>query len=201
MELDGNRPTDAEAWTYLVKNGNDITNETHKLPRNLQYAIIEVLKQKWDKEVGARINIHDFGVIWSDKHYKELATKLWNGPAAETFRIETLHLLKTYRLEGYWDVLLENAADRLRELFKQSLRRVSVEDFHKILICDGTWKKYQINLSKLFWGEGEAHKASSRREEFLSHLSITEYSEAYNTMTTQPLKPEWNFPTNFEQTW
>ncbi|OBT68677.1 hypothetical protein VE03_01760 [Pseudogymnoascus sp. 23342-1-I1] len=195
MELDINRPTDAEAWAYLVQHGGHITNDTHKVPKKMQDAIIEVLERNWDEEVVARIKIHDFGVIWSDENYKKLATKLWDGPAAEVFRINIgiLNLLKTYRLEGYWDVLLENAADRLGVLFQSSLKSVSPEDFDKILKCNGTSKKYHINLGKLFWDEGEPHKANSRREEILSHLSATQYSNAYNALTAEPLKQEWNF--------
>lgn len=100
MELNGNRPTDAEAWAYLFKHGNHITKKTHRLPKKIQEAIAGVLKGNWEAEVVDRINIHDFGVIWSDKHYKKLATKLRNGPAAEAFNIEILNTLKKYRLEG-----------------------------------------------------------------------------------------------------
>jgi hypothetical protein len=100
MELNDNRPTDAEAWAYLFKHGDHITKKTHRLPKKIQDAIAEVLKGNWDAEVVDRIKIHDFGLIWSDQHYKKLATKLRNGPAAEAFNIEILNTLKTYRLEG-----------------------------------------------------------------------------------------------------
>ncbi|OBT75323.1 hypothetical protein VF21_04661 [Pseudogymnoascus sp. 05NY08] len=195
MELKKNRPTDAEAWTYLAKHGNHIKNETHRLPKKVQDAIAEVLKGEWDAEVVDEINIHFFGLIWSDKHYKKLATKLRNGPAAEAFNIEVLNKLKTYRLEGYWDVLLENAADWLQAVFKKSTPHVLTKDLYAITMCSSATKlDYISKLCSLFWERSEAHKTGSRKEEFLSHLSFTEYSEAYNTITAHPWHPRWNFP-------
>ncbi|OBT44054.1 hypothetical protein VE00_04473 [Pseudogymnoascus sp. WSF 3629] len=195
MELNDNRPTDAEAWAYLFKHGDHITETTHKLPKKIQNAIAEVLQGNWDAEVVDRINIHDFGLIWSDKHYKKLATKLRNGPAAEAFNIEILNTLKTYRLEGYWDVLLEDAADWLRVVFKKSMPRVLTKELFAITMCGGVSNlDYLSKLCNLFWVGGETHKAGIRKEEFLSHLSITEYSEAYNIMRTSPWDPRWNFP-------
>lgn len=97
MEIDGYRPTDAEAWTYLVR------HELHpmlRLPGRVREAIVEVLKGKWDAEVVSRINIHDFGMIWSDPRYKRLATKLQSGLPAKVFDIEILAKLKKYRLDG-----------------------------------------------------------------------------------------------------
>ncbi|KFZ14340.1 hypothetical protein V502_06124 [Pseudogymnoascus sp. VKM F-4520 (FW-2644)] len=161
----------------------------------MQDAIVEVLESNWDAEVVARINIHDFSLIWSDTRYKRLATKLRNGPAAEAFHIEILNMLKTYRLEGYWDVLLENAADWLHKVFKKSSPRIPTKDLRRIIMCSGVPNiDYPFILSKLFWDGGEVHKASTRKEEFLAHLPLTEYSEAYNTMMTHPWNPTWNFP-------
>ncbi|KFY75049.1 hypothetical protein V499_04971 [Pseudogymnoascus sp. VKM F-103] len=195
MELNDNRPTDAEAWAYLSKHGNHITKDSHKLPKKLQDAIAGVLKGNWDAEVVDRIDIHYFGLIWSDKHYKKLATKLRHGPAAEAFNIKILNRLKTYRLEGYWDVLLENAADWLQAVFKKSTPRVLTKDLYAIAMCSGATKlEYLSKLCNLFWEGGEAHKSDTRKEEFLSCLPFTEYSEAYNTMTTHPWNPRWNFP-------
>lgn len=97
MESSGYRPTDAEAWTYLIQ------HELHPMlrqPGKVREAIVEVLKGKWDAKVVARINIHGFGIIWSDPRYKRLATKLQSGLAAEAFDIEILTKLKKYRLDG-----------------------------------------------------------------------------------------------------
>lgn len=88
---------DAEAWTYLVQHGDHIT---HKLPSKVRDAIVEVLESNWGAEVVARINIHDFGLIWSDHRYRTLATKLANGPGAWYFDIEIINKLKQCRLEG-----------------------------------------------------------------------------------------------------
>lgn len=100
MELKKNRPTDAEAWTYLVQHGSHITVDTHRTSKKVQDAIVGILEKNWDAEVVAKINVHDFGQIWTDKHYNQLATKLRNGPAAEAFHIEILNTLKIFRLEG-----------------------------------------------------------------------------------------------------
>jgi hypothetical protein len=97
MELDTNRPTDAEAWTYLVKHGDHITQP---LARNVRLAIIEVLKKRWEAQCLSKINLRNFALIWLDPGYKILATKLAIGPAAEVFDIDTIYELKKCRLEG-----------------------------------------------------------------------------------------------------
>lgn len=98
MELDEYRPTDAEAWTYIVQHDAPLT---YALSSMMQETVIKVLEAKWHAEVVARINIHDFGVIWSDqRRYRKLATSLANGPGAEVFSIETLTKLKQCRMEG-----------------------------------------------------------------------------------------------------
>jgi hypothetical protein len=73
--------------------------------------------------------------------------------------------------------------------------RVLTKELYAITMCSGVPNlDYLSKLCNLFWVGGEAHKASTRKEEFLSHLSFTEYSEAYNIMTTRPWDPRWNFP-------
>lgn len=100
MELDGHRPTDAEAWTYLVQHGGHITNDSHKLLMKVRHALVEVLESKWDAQDISKINLRDFALIWSDPRYKTLATRLAKGPAAEVFDIATIYQLKKCRLEG-----------------------------------------------------------------------------------------------------
>lgn len=80
-------------------------------------------------------------------------------------------------------------------VFKESSSRISRKDFDQILMCGRaeTTDDYKIILSELFWDGAEAHRASNRTEEFLSHLPFTEYSEAYNTMTRHPPDPTWDF--------
>lgn len=104
MELDVYRPTDgycpsdAEVWTYIIQHDASIT---YAIPSMVQETVGTVLKGKWHPEVVARIKVHDFTVIWSDRHhYRKLATGLANGPGAEVFNIETLIKLKQCRLEG-----------------------------------------------------------------------------------------------------
>lgn len=71
--LDGYRPTDAEAWTYIIHHEAPII--TNSVPSLLQEAFVKVLEGKWPAEVVARINIHDFAVIWSDSSLQEIGNK------------------------------------------------------------------------------------------------------------------------------
>lgn len=97
MELDSYHPTDAEAWDYIVQHGDRITDlATHRV-RN---AMFEVLKDKWEAQGIARLNLHDFALIWLDPRYKSLATRLVKGTVAEVFDIGTIYQLKKCRLEG-----------------------------------------------------------------------------------------------------
>ena len=98
MDLNSFHPTEAEAWTYLVRHGNHLM--AHKLPSKIRTAIIEVLERKWDMRDSSWINIHDFCLIWADQRYRSLATKLASGPGADVFDIETLNKLKLSRLDG-----------------------------------------------------------------------------------------------------
>ncbi|OBT90356.1 hypothetical protein VE02_00728 [Pseudogymnoascus sp. 03VT05] len=92
--------------------------------------------------------------------------------ASEGFDIEILTDLKKYRLEGYWDFHLEGGSDWVEKVFKESASRVSVNDFHLILV---------------------------RKEGFLSHLPFTEYSEAYKTLKKNLWYPRWIFPKLVEE--
>lgn len=81
-------------------------------------------------------------------------------------------------------------------MFTASPSRVSLKDFDAILACGRHSEDsddYKVILGKLFWGGGKAHRVSNRKEEFLSHLPFTEYSEVYNAIAMNPPDPRWDF--------
>ncbi|KFX96849.1 hypothetical protein V490_03103 [Pseudogymnoascus sp. VKM F-3557] len=189
MELDGRCPTDEEAWSYLVKHGNHIT---HKEPSKVQEAIVEVLGRNWRPKAVAETKTEDFAVVWSDDRYKSLATNVQDMPLADYLPMETIINLKKHRLDGYWDVVLERIVDWVELVFKES-PRISYGDSYRILICGDTKTTgdYEFNLGKLFWDGDEAHKASNRKEGFLSYLSFAEYSKLYNALMMHPPDLGW----------
>ncbi|KFY45383.1 hypothetical protein V494_00979 [Pseudogymnoascus sp. VKM F-4513 (FW-928)] len=187
MELDDFHPTDAEAWNYLVQHGHQVTSQA---PAGVEQAFIAILKDKWEDDGIARINMHSFAIVWLDPTYKSLATRLAKGPTAEVFNIETIRELKKCRLEGSWDTLLENAASWLEMVFGES-SSIPQEDFCRILECYNR-AGHEVNLSDLFWDGGETDKAGTRREEFLSSLPFTEYKAAYRRVKEHPPDPNWD---------
>ncbi|KFY67217.1 hypothetical protein V496_01696 [Pseudogymnoascus sp. VKM F-4515 (FW-2607)] len=177
------RPTDAEVWNYLCSPHHIIKG---RIDQKVQPAFLAILKQKWIAQSFEDRHLDKFVAIWLNPAYKEFATKLASGPAAEVFDIGDIHVLKQCRIEG-WYVLLNGAADRLKMVFEESSSFISPVDFRSILrgLAQNT-DDYKINLHKLFWDGG------NRREEFLSYLTVTEYSEAYTTIMMHLPDSAWN---------
>lgn len=87
---------------------------------------------------------------------------------------------------------MKNGLNWLEKVFKESPSRISQAEFYGIIACFEI-DDYKSDLNYLFWDEGEAHNASSRREDFLPHLSLTEYSRTYNTILRHKPDPTWVF--------
>ncbi|KAL5346618.1 hypothetical protein ACLOAV_008325 [Pseudogymnoascus australis] len=174
IAVGASRPTDAEVWNCLCSSDHIIIG---KINQKVRPAFDEILKQKWSAQSFEDSHLDRFIAIWLNPAYKEFATKLASGPAAEKQK---------------WYVLLNDAADWLKTVFKESSSLISPVDSRSILrgLAQST-DDYKIELNKLFWDGGESYKLSNRRE-FLSYLTFTEYSEAYTTMMMDLPDPAWN---------
>lgn len=186
-------PSEAEAWAYLASHGVHIN---YKSASKNKDAFCDLLATKWPVK-GCKLNLHNFALVWHELRYRHIATLLSGvGPGRDVFNIDTLNSLKLLRLDGYWDVLIENACNAINLMISdpRSRERLSTHDYNLILSCidQGNGISYHMALQHLFWGGSEPHKASNRQA-ILGHIPFSAYDKAYQVLFDNPPDREWNF--------